>query len=276
MNVVMVLHEHFARTSQTGLDFVGNEQHILTLAYLSATAQVGIRGHDHAVFALDRLHQERNGIRCDRGMKCSRITVGNNLDAGRKGAETIPILFFGAEANDGGRASMKIAVTDDYFRLPLGNTLDLVAPFAHQLDRRLDSFRAAVHRQNFLIASQVAEFLEEWAKLVVVERAGSKRDAACLLDQRLSNLGMCVALIDSRIGAQAVKITFAVYIGDPYPRTFADNDIQRVIVVGPIFFFKGDKRLRNRFHDVLHTCSRLQTPSNKGNYSIAISDYSIY
>ena len=66
---------------------------------------------------------------------------------------------------------MKIVGADDDFRLTVGDTLDLVAPFAHRLDGRLHRLGAAVHRQDRMGAGDLADFLVKRPQLVAAEGA---------------------------------------------------------------------------------------------------------
>src|SRR5450432_1913290 len=107
-------------------------------------------------------------------------------------------------------------MTDDNFCLSICNALDLIAPLSGQFNRRFNSFSTRIHRQYFLIASKIAEFLVKRAELVIPKGTGSERNSACLFDQCLLNPGMCMTLIDCGIGAEAVKITLTIDIRDPH------------------------------------------------------------
>src|SRR5262249_29975550 len=127
----------------------------MTLAYRRRTCQIAFRRDDHARLALDRLYQEGHRVRRDGRFERIRIAIRDRFEAGRKWPKLLAILRLTAEADNGGRPPMKIAVADDDLRMAIGHALDLIAPFAYQFDRRLDRLRPAIHGQHLRIARQV-------------------------------------------------------------------------------------------------------------------------
>ena len=79
----------------------------------------------------------------------------------------------------------------------------------------LHGFRAGVHGQHHLHAAQPREFLDEARQLVVAEGARGERDARGLLLKRLENARMAMALVERRVGAQAIQVALAVDVVGP-------------------------------------------------------------
>lgn len=64
-----------------------------------------------------------------------------------------------------------------------------------------------------------------------------QRQFLWLLRQRLDNLGMAMALIDSRVGAEVIKVTFSLDIPHVHALAATERHGQRMIVVGAVLLF---------------------------------------
>jgi hypothetical protein len=65
---------------------------------------------------------------------------------------------------------VEVVGADDDLSLVIGDTAKLVAPFAHDLYRRLYGFSATIHGQDFVRPREPCEILVEERQLVVAER----------------------------------------------------------------------------------------------------------
>src|SRR5262249_12452063 len=117
-----------------------------------------------------------------------------------KRRKSISILRLRAKADDGRGAPVEVPCADNDLCLTIRHALDLIAPFAYQLDGGLDCLRASVHGQNFFIASQVAEFPIKRPKLVIAEGPRGQRNAPRLFEHSLLNLRVSMSLVDGGIG----------------------------------------------------------------------------
>ena len=73
-------------------------------------------------------------MRCD-GLFYGRGVPERDVFKSRsKGAESVSILVFGAESDNGDGPAMEIVLTDDDFSLVMGNTFDFISPFSNRLD----------------------------------------------------------------------------------------------------------------------------------------------
>jgi len=126
---------------------------------------------------------------------------------------------------------VEVVLGDDDLGLVLLDLLDLVAPLAGGLERGLHRLGAAVHRQGDFGAGQLAQLLGEGAELVVVEGARGDADAVSLILERPDELGVPVAMVDRRVGAQHVHVLLALGVLDPHALGLGDDDRERVVVV---------------------------------------------
>ena len=130
------------------------------------------------------------------------------------------------------RAAVKIAGADDDLGLPVRHALHLVAPFAHRLDRALHRLGAAVHRQHLVRAGQRRDLLVERGNWSLWKAREVSVSLLACSHHRGQDFWMAVALIDRRIGGEAVEITVAVDI--PHPDAFAarQHDADRLVIIG--------------------------------------------
>jgi hypothetical protein len=107
-----------------------------------------------------------------------------------------------------------VAAGDDTGLVGRDALLD-VTPFAGGLQGGFDAFGAGVHGEDGFHAAEVRQRAAERAELVVVERAGSQRDAVELGLGGGDQFGGTVAEVHRGIGGEHVHVAFAVGILDP-------------------------------------------------------------
>ncbi len=78
-------------------------------------------------------------------------------------------------------------------------------------------------------------------QLVVVERTRGQRQALSLIDHRLVNFGMAMALIHGRVSRKAIEIAIAVDIPDMDAFAAGQDDVEGLVVVGTEFVFDAQK-----------------------------------
>jgi GNAT superfamily N-acetyltransferase len=134
---------------------------------------------------------------------------------------------------------VEVAREGDDLRLLRRDALFAIAPAPRRLDRRLDRLGAGVHRQDARRAGgaeqevrrrELTQLLLEERQLAVAKGARGQGHAARLLDERLQDARVAVALIERRIGGQPVEIFLALDVGDPHPLGLGDDQIEGVIV----------------------------------------------
>ena len=186
-------------------------------ADLAHFLQVTGGGDDHPGFALDRLHKETDRIGGDGRFQGGTVAKGDDLEIGRKGSKAIPRTFIRTETYDGDGAPVEVVLANNNFGLVFRHPFDLVTPFAHYLDGALHRLRSAVHGQDFMRTGKLAQLLIKKSQLIIAEGAGSQSQLLGLVDHGLQDLGVAVALVDGRIGRQAVEVFIALYVPDPHP-----------------------------------------------------------
>ena len=191
--------------AETGLDLVGDHQHVALGAQRAQVAQEALGRHDHAALALDRLEEHGDGGVVDgRGDRVD-VAVGRTPEAGGEGGVAGGGDLVVGEADDGGRAAVEVALHGDDRGLAGRDALDLVAPLAADLDRGLDGLGAGVHRQDHVLAGQAAQRLGEAAELVVEEGAAGQRQAPELLARDRDEALVGVAEVEGGVARQAVE-----------------------------------------------------------------------
>ncbi len=185
--------------------------------------------------------EQRAGARRNGGFERVDVAERHGHEARREGTEAVAVERLAGEAGDGGGAAVEIVLADDDLGLVARDALEGVAPAAHGLDGALDGLGAGVHGQHHLHAAQARELFAEGRQLVVAKRARSQRHARRLVEQRLHNARMAVALVEGRVGAQAIQIAAPVDGVDPHARGALHHHVERAIVVRAPTVFNPDQ-----------------------------------
>ena len=182
LDALVLLGEQLPGAAEAGLDLVEDQRDVVVGAELADPGEVAGRRDDDAGLALDRLDEEADGVRRDRGLERVGVAEGDDAKPGANGPK--PPRASGSVENEtiAEGAAVEVVGADDDLGLALGHALDLVAPLAHRLDRGLDRLGARVHRQHLVRAGERRELLVEAAELVVAEGAAGQGQAAGLLD----------------------------------------------------------------------------------------------
>ena len=96
---------------------------------------------------------------------------------------------------------------------------------------------------TFVVAGQLADFLAEQGQLVVAEGAAGQGDLGGLAAQGLQQPGMAVALVHGAVGGQEIHEAVAFDVFDPDAFGLLDDDVQGVVVVGPVLVLDLDELL---------------------------------
>lgn len=222
--------QHLTGAANTSLDFVGNEQHIVLGAERLHLGQIVLVGNHDTSLALDGLDDESGSVLAvgiEYLFDIGDIVVSNGLaGGGRRSANvgnirTVVVLGLGVGREGNGShllacVSFKL-IPDSWSKntycaavevfgngkdesLALLNTLDLVCPFAGNLDGGLGGFGASVHRQHHVVSKDSAHLLRPLGEDIVVEGAGAQRETRSLLGESLDELGVAVPLVDGAVG----------------------------------------------------------------------------
>lgn len=180
--------------------------------------------------ALDGLDEERSNalaVSLERALKCVNVVVRDAVlhpgalgpEVWRERAKVLAGLGVGRHGDDRDSPAMEVAGDREDDGLVLWDALDEVAPFAREFERRLDRLGTGVHREDHLceslreagvsrelrkafltpertVAEHVGDLLGERSELGRVECAGRERHTRGLVDERLDDLGVAVALVD--------------------------------------------------------------------------------
>src|SRR5438876_12315344 len=129
--------EEFSSTAHNRLDLVDKQQHAMLAADPRDFSEIAFGRHDDSALALDRLDQERSGVRRDRCLERRALSERNRLESWRERPEAVAVLRVRRKPNDGDRAAVEVVLANDDLGAPVGNALDAIAPFARRLERRL-------------------------------------------------------------------------------------------------------------------------------------------
>ncbi len=167
----------------------------------------------------------------DGGLEGRVVAEGNDLEARREGAVMPVGIRVGGESDDAQGAAMEIIGADDDLGPVLRHAAHFVAPFAHRLDGGFHRLGPAVHGQDLVRAGQAGEVFVEGRHLVVAEGARGQRELLRLFRHGGQDGRVAVALVDGRIGRQAVEVAAAVHVVEPDAAAARDHDVQRMVVV---------------------------------------------
>jgi hypothetical protein len=91
-DAVVVAREHGAGAAEAGLHLVADQQDAARACRSRARAPGSRRADDDPGLALDRLDQERRGVRRDRRLERRGVAERNADEAGRERAEAVAVL----------------------------------------------------------------------------------------------------------------------------------------------------------------------------------------
>lgn len=144
------------------------------------------------------------------------------------------------------RAAVEVVLSTQNHRLVLRDTLDLVPPFAGDLDAGLDGFGAGVHGQDHVVAEELGDELGEAREDIVVEGARAESQTGGLVAERGDQLGMAMALVDGGVGRQEVEVVAALGVPGGRALGAGEDDGERMVVMGGIVLFELDGFLGGR------------------------------
>jgi len=235
LDVVPVRAQHLPRAADAGLDLVGDEQHVVLLAQPLRLAEVALRRDDDAGLALDGLDHERREVVApglEGGLERGEIAEGDEGVAGHEGAEVMGGGGVGGGGDGGEGAAPEVALREEHGGGVGRDALDLVRPLARKLDGGLAGLDAGVHGEDAGVAEGLADVLLELAEDVVVERAGRERQGVRLVDERLDDFRVRVALVDGGVGGEKVEVHLVVDVVEQRALAAGEDDGERVVVEG--------------------------------------------
>lgn len=137
---------------------------------------------------------------------------------------------------------MEVVVRHYDIALTRGYAFDVSAPLSGDLDTALHRFRAAVHRQDHVLAAEFGERLAEGAEPVGVERAAHQCQAVQLCVGHGGDLRIAVTEVDGGVGRQTIEIATTLDIGHPHAVGTGGDDRQRRVVVRNVAAVHCDRR----------------------------------
>lgn len=130
--------------------------------------------------------------------------------------------------------------------LVLLDAFDLVGPLAGNLDGSLGGLDTSVHRQDHVVAKDLANLLCPLGEDIVVKSAGAQGQAAGLLSQSFDELGVAVTLVDSTVSGKEVEVLVAFGVPDVDALSLGEDDRQRMVVVSSVLGLSGNGGVRGR------------------------------
>ncbi len=208
--------------------------------------EIAVGRHDDAALALDRLDEERGGVRRDRALERGELAVRHQAQPGRERSEALAILRLGGQAGDGDGAPVEVAFARDDLGAIVRHALHLVRPLARRLQRGLDRLEAGVHRQRPVHAGEPAQPREERGQPVVVVGPRGDRQPARLGGQRAQDARMRVAEAHRGVGRHAVEVASARLVPDVRAFAAHQHDRQRRVVGRAVPPLERDRERRRR------------------------------
>ena len=143
------------------------------------------------------------------------------------------IRRLGREPDDGARTSVEVAACHCDLGAVSGDAPDAIAPATRSLDRGFNRFTASARRQDARGRAQIGHFDQagqEWSQFGGVIRARGNGHALRLVDQRVDQSRMRMAMADRRISRHEVEIALAVRVPQPGAVAAFDYDRNRRVV----------------------------------------------
>ena len=243
----VVASQHLTRTGDTALHLVGHEQHVVLLTNIVAFLQVAIVRDINTSFTLNGLQQETSDFLTLLGQHLLQSIGVIVRDADETGSHRAIVgirLWVITHGDDGNRAAMEVAFAANDLYLIVRDTFLDNTPTAGQLQACLVSFGARVHGQHLVVAKVFGNIFFPYAESVVIESAAAEGEAFGLVGHGLDDLGVAMALVDSRISRQEVKVFFSFDIPNLGALTFGEDDRQRMVVMGTVLGFQVHSLLR--------------------------------
>ena len=211
LDALVLLGQQLAGAAEPRLDLVQDQRHVCWRAELPHPRKYPAGGIITPASPWIGSTRKATVFGVIAASKRSASPNGTHPEAGRERPEAAARI---ADRSRSRRSPMvrpwKLSDADDDLRLPLRHALDLVAPFADRLDGRLHRLGAAVHRQDLVRIGQRRDLLVEQR---ATGRCGTRATSAsaCRACSTIAArmLRMAMALVDGRIGRQAVQIAAA-------------------------------------------------------------------
>lgn len=225
LNVVVVNAEHLAGTGKTGLDLVRDQEDVVLLAELGDLLEVaGVGDHDTGL-TLDGLDQESGDVLAvvlEDVLEVLDVVVANGAaslgadgaDVGEVRAESETCVGIGRHGNDSNGASVEVFSAGKNNGIAFRDVLLEVAPLAGELDGGLDGLGTSVHGEDLIETKVFGDVLGVLAKDVVVKGAGGEAKLLGLVAEGFDDLGVGVALVGGRVGAQEVHVLVTLLFQD--------------------------------------------------------------
>eukprot|EP00515_Schizochytrium_aggregatum_P017286 CAMPEP_0202097642 /NCGR_PEP_ID=MMETSP0965-20130614/1310_1 /ASSEMBLY_ACC=CAM_ASM_000507 /TAXON_ID=4773 /ORGANISM="Schizochytrium aggregatum, Strain ATCC28209" /LENGTH=849 /DNA_ID=CAMNT_0048666027 /DNA_START=98 /DNA_END=2648 /DNA_ORIENTATION=+ len=243
---VLVVHaEHAAGAAEASLDLVCDHEHVVLGAEVAHALEVALVRDEDAGLALDGLEHVRGdvGVALELGLERGEVVVGHELETGHVGAK-VGVAGGVRGGGDGGEgASPEVVLGEDDDSLVARDALLDVAPAAGELDGGLTALHAGVHGEHFVVAEEVGDVLLVLAEAVVVEGTGGEGEGGGLVDERLHELGVGVALVDGRVRAEEVEVFAALDVPDLGALALGEGDGERGVVVAAELVLERHERL---------------------------------
>ncbi len=206
-----LIGEQLADAADAGLHLVEDQHQLVLVGELAQAAQKTALRHPHAAFALDRLDDDRAGLRPDGFLHGVEIAERHPVEARQPRLEAFEIFFVAAGRDRRQRAAVEGALERDHAELfrPAGG--ELVT--ARHLDRALHRLGARIGEEDGVGESRLDEPLGQPLAAGDAKQVGDVPDLLRLLGERLDQLGVRVAERVHRHAGGEIEVALAV-LGD--------------------------------------------------------------
>src|SRR5205085_1290012 len=217
-----LIRKQLAGTPHAGLHFVENEQQGVLVGKLAQAAQKMVLRDAHAAFTLDRLDQDRGGLRPDGLLHGFKIAERDLIEAVDNGAEAFEIFFVSGSRERRERTAVERALEGDD-AVTLGTAVDGVE-LARGLDRAFHRLRAGILEKHVVGKALLAQPVRELLLLGNPKQVGDVDRLMGLRGDRVRDLRMRVA---ERIDGNARgEVEIARAVGGVEPHTLPPLEAQ--------------------------------------------------
>lgn len=140
-----------ARAAEASLDLVEHQRDAVGVAQVTHRRPIAVGRHDHAAFGLNGLHQEHDdvvAVGLERLLQGADVAERHTHEARGERTEVTTVLRIRRHADDGGGATVEVAVGVDDHALGLRHAAQQVGRLAHHLDGGLDGLGAGGHGKH--------------------------------------------------------------------------------------------------------------------------------
>ena len=218
-----LIGEQLAGAAHAALHLVEDQQHAVLVAQRAQAFQKLVRRHAHAALALDRLDQDRGGVRTDRLLHRLEIAERHLVEAVDHRAEAFEVFLLSAGRERRERAAMEGALEGDD-AVAVGLAVHGVE-LARGLDRAFHRLGARIGEEHVIREALLAQAVGELLLLGHAEQVGDMDRLVRLRGDRGGDLRVRVTeRVDGNAGGK-IEIALAIGGGEPGALAVIEREI---------------------------------------------------